>query len=261
PAACDAARVGRKAAALAKARAAGLPVGSGVVLTTQWCHDDRATVTQVWRIISHDGVLPLVVRPSAVVRDRARPADAGAIEPTVVVRDLDGFCAAVDAVRLGRDRAEANVPVLVQPHVAGTWHGVLFGDDSRPGRRRRRVVVARRGDDAGATPADDEWIAELDDAGRTRDVLSGGHLDHPPVEVLARLARLAERLAVAFDGAHDIEWAADGQGRVHLVRFRPVVRLRSTPTASAHWTGRCGRPPLALVPALVDDGRAAETAA
>ena len=147
PAAFDVARVGRKAAALARARAAGLPVGSGVVLTTQWTREDRVTVEQVWRIISHDGARPLIVRPSTVGRDRRQSADGGALARTSVVRSAAELLVAIDAIRHGTDRTEANVPVLVQPHVAGTWRGVLFGDDAATGRRRRAVVVAGRDDD------------------------------------------------------------------------------------------------------------------
>ena len=222
------------------------------MLTTEWCHHDDDTAVEVWRIMSHDGALPLVVRPSAVGRDRTRPAAVGAVEASVVVRDLDGFLTAVDAVRHGRDRTDLNVPVLVQSHVAGPWRGVLFGAEGRPSRRRRTVVVARDRD-----TTDTEWTAELDDAGRVRDVLSGPHLDHPPVEVLARLAGLAAQVADVFDGPHDIEWAADERGRVHLLRLRPVVCLH----VSAEAGGRCDRRPLALVPALVGDGRVDETAA
>lgn len=225
PAAFDVARVGRKAAALAQARAAGLPVGSGVVLTTQWSREDRATVDQVWRIISHDGARPLVVRPSAVARDRCRPAGAGALEAMQVVGTAAELIVAIDEIRHGDDRTETNVPVLVHPHLAGAWRGVLFDDDGNGGRRRRRaIVVAVDGD------PDTTWIAELDHAGRIRDVLSGHHLDHPPIEVLVRLVRLAERVAAAFDGPHDIEWTSDDAGRVHLLRVRPVVRLRAAPT-------------------------------
>ena len=242
PAAFDAARVGRKASALARARAAGLPVGSGVVLTTDWCRDDRATAVQVWRIMSHDGTRPLVVRPSAVGRDRRRAVDVGAVETTVVVRDLDGFLTAVDGVR-HPDHTEANLPILVQPHLTGPWRGVLFGTEGRPSRRRRAVVVARRGDDVLAA----EWVAELDDAGRVRDVLAGQH--DPPVEVLARLTGLAERVADTFDGPHDIEWAVDGLGHVHLLRLRPLVRLCSTTSGTARPAVRCLRPAQAAVPA------------
>ena len=57
PAALDVARVGHDAAALATARAAGLPVGPGVVLTALWRCDDAHTAELVWRIVSHDGAL------------------------------------------------------------------------------------------------------------------------------------------------------------------------------------------------------------
>lgn len=228
PAAFDVARVGRKAAALARARAVGLPVGSGVVLTTQWCREDRATALQVWRILSHDGALALTVRSSAVTSDRRHPADAGAIERTRLANDAAQLLHAIDAIRDGGDRTDSNVPVLVQPHVVGAWRGLLFSDDAVSARRRRHVVVA--------TDDTDQWIAHLDEVGRVRDVLSGEHLDHPPVEVLARLVRLADRVAAAFDRPHDIEWATDDAGRVHLLRIRPG--LRSTETGT---TVRCER--------------------
>src|SRR3954469_11273648 len=87
PAALDATRLGRKAANLAAARAAGLPVAPGVVLTADWSCDDHATALQVWRIISHDGARPLVVRPSPTGRGRRHAAGTGAVEPAVVVGD------------------------------------------------------------------------------------------------------------------------------------------------------------------------------
>ena len=80
PAAFDVARVGRTSATLAGARAAGLPVGSGVVLTTDWRREDRTTVEQIWRIISHDGARPLVARPSPVHGD-GRAAGSAVLEP------------------------------------------------------------------------------------------------------------------------------------------------------------------------------------
>jgi hypothetical protein len=130
---------------------------------------------------------------------------------------------------------------------------VLFGAEGRPSRRRRTLVVARDAEAADAR----EWTAEIDDAGRVRDVLSGPHLDHPPVGVLARLAVLSQRVADVFDGPHDIEWVADDRGRIHLLRLRPIVRLRVSAPADT----RCTRRPLTLVPALVGDRRVDETAA
>ena len=110
-----------------------------------WRREDRATVEQVWRIISHDGARPLVVRPSPVARDRAAGRRRCSSRPTSPVRAAE----LVDGDRRHPPRrrpcAEPDVPVLVQPHLAGPWRGVLFDGDSRRGRwRRQAIVVARR---------------------------------------------------------------------------------------------------------------------
>jgi pyruvate,water dikinase len=222
PAALDAARVGRKAANLAAARAAGLPVAPGVVLTADWSSADTATAVQVWRITSHDGARPLVVRPSAAGPDRRRSngAGTGAIEAATVVHDAAAMLAAIADVRAGDGRT----PVLVQPHVPGMWRGVLFADDTGGGWRARPLVVA-----ADPRSIDRQWVAELDHAGRVRDVISGGDDAGPDTYLLARVARVADKVATAFDGPHDIEWVIADDGRVQLVRVRPVVRLHSAP--------------------------------
>jgi rifampicin phosphotransferase len=218
PAALDAARVGRKAAALAAARAAGLPVAPGVVLTADWSSRDDATALQVWRIISHDGVRPLVVRPSPTGRDRRPAAGAGAVEAATVVHDGCGLLAALAALRA----EDQSTPVLVQPHVPATWRGTLFADDVNGGWRARPLVVAAPHDGP-------EWTAELDHAGRVREVVSA-HAAGPPAQLLARLARLADKVATAFDGPHDLDWVAADDGRLQLLRVRPVVRLHITAT-------------------------------
>jgi hypothetical protein len=221
PAALDAARVGRKAANLAAARAAGLPVAPGVVLTSDWSSDDAATAVQVWRIISHDGARPLVVRPSAVGPDRRHSTgtSTGAVEAATVVHDADAMLAAIAEVRAG----DGATPVLVQPHVPGPWRGVLFADDAGGGWRARPLVVA-----ADPAAVGRQWVAELDHTGRVRDLISGGDVAGPDTLLLARVARVAEKVATAFDGPHDIEWLIADDGRVQLARVRPVVRLRST---------------------------------
>src|SRR6476646_7548328 len=195
PAALDVARVGRKAAKPAAARASGLPVAPGVVLTTDWVTEDRATAIQVWRITSLDGARPLVVRPSAAGPDRRPAAEQGAIEPATVVHDADGALEAIIALRAH----DPTTPVLVQPYVVAAWHGVLFADDAS-GWRACPIVVVR------GAASDGEWIAELDHAGRVRDVLSAEPDGGPPADVLGRLGRLAARVADVFDGPHDLEW-------------------------------------------------------
>jgi hypothetical protein len=239
PAALDVARVGRTSATLAQGRAAGLPVGSGVVLTTDWRREDRATVEQIWRIISHDGARPLVVRASPVDGD-GHAAGSGVLEPTHHARTAAELVEAIDRIREDA-QYEPRVPVLVQPDRAAPWRGLLFEDDVRGRRRRQAVVVAHGGD------AEDAWIAELDHVGRVRDVLAGWHLEHPPLEVLARLVRLADRVTAQLGGGHDIEWAIDRSGRPHLLRAQPSLCLRSGTDA----------PPWRLGPVLVASESAA----
>jgi pyruvate,water dikinase len=228
PAALDVARVGRKAATLAAARAAGLPVGPGVVLTTDWSTDDRATALQVWRITSLDGARPLAVRPSAAGAERC---GSGVTDPATVVHDADGALEAIAALR----RDDPTRPVLLQPHLPSSWHGVLFADDAG-GWRARPVVVVR------GAASDVEWIAELDHAGRVRNVLSSEdakdvkHDGGPPADVLrvlGRLARLAAKVANVFGGPHDLEWRSDADGRLQLLRVRPIVRLHAAPSPRA----------------------------
>ncbi len=94
---------------------------------------------------------------------------------------------------------------------------MLVADDGGTSGWHRRLLLhaARSGGD---------WIAELDGAGRVRRVLAGEQLDHPPVEVLARLGRLAERLADVLGGAPDIQFAVhDGRVRALHVRSRDAA--------------------------------------
>jgi hypothetical protein len=74
------------------------------------------------------------------------------------------------------------------------------------------------------------------------DVLSCDEVEGPPSEVLARVARVADRVAVAFDGAQDVEWIADEGGRVQLLRIRPVVRLHATSHGAPRRTHRAHCP-------------------
>ncbi|CAN5761661.1 MAG: hypothetical protein ACR2HP_11775 [Ilumatobacteraceae bacterium] len=219
PWALDGARVGRKAATLAVARAAGLPVGSGVVLTVDWTRDQVGAAHQVWRIISQDGRRALVVRRSSIDRgNRAGRVELGGVGVVRTVAGASEFTAAVEAVHDDR------TAVLVQPVAESAWRGVMFADAT--GRRPRPVVACV----AEATP-DQVWVAEIDHHGRTRDVLSTGSEDHPPAGLLADLARIARRVDRTFEGQHDLDWVARPDGSVRLIDVRPGI-----PTAAADAT-------------------------
>jgi hypothetical protein len=122
PAALDAARVGDDAAALATARAAGLPVDGGVVLTSSWSSDDAATVELVWQIVSQDGAIALSARPS--------PIGSSTMEPAGPVRSAAEL---LSAARAARAASGSDVPVLVQADARSDWRGVLL-TDARGGR-------------------------------------------------------------------------------------------------------------------------------
>ena len=149
--------------------------------------------------------------------DRRRPSEHGAVEPATIARDLDAMLAAIADVRAH----EATTPVLLQPHVAGTWRGVLFADTVAQRRGSTSLTVARRADHTL------DWVAQLDQHGRVRDVMSATAGGGPPTVVLHRLSRLADGVAARFDAPHDLEWVADDDGRLQLLRIDPVVHLRA----------------------------------
>jgi pyruvate,water dikinase len=47
------------------------------------------------------------------------------------------------------------------------------------------------------------------------------------------LARLALRLEAHYGGAQDVEWAVDGQGRIHILQCRPLQQQAPRPLAAA----------------------------
>ncbi|HEY3000237.1 MAG TPA: PEP/pyruvate-binding domain-containing protein, partial [Acidimicrobiales bacterium] len=152
PAARDPVLAGGKAAALARARAAGLQTLPGVVLTTAFSDavdggDDVAghpAVSEGFaRAGGHDRTL--VARSSSVVEDTAESSMAGQFASVI---GLDGLAAFTEAVRTVLDsRAAAGAPddpiaVLVQPLLEPAAGGIMFGIDPVTGRSDRRVAAA-----------------------------------------------------------------------------------------------------------------------
>jgi rifampicin phosphotransferase len=207
PSAFDVARVGRKAATLAVARAAGLPVGSGVVLTVDWSRDHIGAAHQVWRIISQDGARPLVVRRSSIDRGNRAGRPLGDVGVVRTVAGAPEFTAAIEAVH------DSRTAVLVQPFAEAIWRGVMFAD---AGRRPRPVVAC-----ASAAYPQRVWMAEIDQHGRTRRVLSEDVDEQPPAELLGDLARLTRRVDRTFEGHHDVDWVAKRDGSTRLIDIRP----------------------------------------
>lgn len=225
PRAVDASLVGAKAAALARARAAHLPVLPGAVLTTAAPAPARSgVVDDLWARVATGASPSLVVRSSSTVEDGRRRSMAGQFRSIVGVGSRAELAQAIDDVLASArvvplDGRPAAMAVLVQPEVGGGAGGVLFGIDPVSGRTDRLVLVANdggpeavvRGTDAGQQA----WLGRR---GRVRDGRSSLSARHRRA-----LAALARRTAQLFGGPQDIEWAVDGQGTLHLLQSRPVT--------------------------------------
>lgn len=253
PAATDAALVGAKAAALARAGAHGLPVLPGFVLPTPVVDvlDERpgvidtAEVRAAWAGLSRDGERPLVVRSSSTVEDLAGGSMAGRFVSVVDVRGWEAFVRAVHEVARSRalvgDTGGAGAPlaVLVQPLLDARVGGVLFGADPVTGRTDRIVVAAVRGQPEPLVSGEvDGSRLELDLDGRVLSCRSGDHGPGRREVPARRLAALARDTAALYAGPQDVEWAVGSDGRLWLLQSRPVtVALAGTPTGPVLGTG------------------------
>src|SRR5690606_18728804 len=199
-----------KAANLARARRAGLPVLPGAVLTTAWDstgwshpsrYDEAGPALAAWRTLGNEGERPLVVRSSSTNEDGGSSSMAGVFTSVLDVRDWPSFIEAVDAVlESGRhaDVPGARMAVLVQPQLAPRWGGVIFGADPVSGRTDRLLVSAvEGGPDRLVSGLDDGWTALLSPRGRVLENRGDDPLPIPRPSLRA-LARLAARAADAF---------------------------------------------------------------
>jgi pyruvate,water dikinase len=255
--AADASLTGAKAANLAIAGRARLPVLPGMVLTTSWDntgwshpsrpHDDHGPAWVAWRRTSDDGRHPVVVRSSSTNEDGGTSSMAGVFTSVLGVTGWASFVQAVDDVLAsGRTGLIAGAPmaVLVQPQLTPRWGGVLFGADPISGRTDRLVVSAcQGGPDRLVSGLDDGWTAVLSPRGRVLETeparatqaaeavgADDGATPRPPASALRALASLAKRAAGAFGGPQDIEWAIDDGGSVWLLQSRPITTPTGKPT-------------------------------
>jgi len=248
----DASLAGAKAANLAIAQRAGLPVLPGMVLTTAWDHSgwshpsrlhdgEDSPAWAAWRQMSDDGRRPVVVRSSSTNEDGGTSSMAGVFTSVLDVPDPMSFVHAVDDV-LASARSGlitgAPMAVLVQPQLSPRWGGVLFGADPISGRTDRLLLSAcEGGPDRLVSGLDDGWTATLSPRGR---VVAAGPADGAlgiPSRALRMLARLAKQAAAAFGGPQDIEWAIDDEGVVWLLQSRPITTVTGKPTGPVLGTG------------------------
>jgi len=239
---------GAKAANLATAARAGLPVLPGFVLTTEGTSSfvargsdidpsafDSAALATAWEGLSGHDRHSVVVRSSSTVEDLGTTSMAGVFES---VLDVHGWAAFTDAVRSvagsGRDVPgieRAPMAVLVQPMLRPRLGGVLFGADPVTNRRDRLVVAAvAGGPDRLVGGLLDGARYTLSSSGRILEV-SGG-LDSLGRHHLRALAQLAHRAAELFGGPQDVEWAIDDDGSVWLLQSRAITTLGPDPATA-----------------------------
>jgi rifampicin phosphotransferase len=248
----DASLTGAKAANLAIAQRAGLPVLPGMVLTTAWDHrawshpsrlhdSGDSPAWRAWRQMSDDGRRPLVVRSSSTNEDGGTSSMAGVFTSVLDVTDGISFVQAVDDVLASaRSGLTTGAPmaVLVQPQLSPRWGGVLFGADPISGRADRLLLSAcEGGPDRLVSGLDDGWTATLSPRGRVVEAEPGDGALGIPSRALRTLARLAKRAAAAFGGPQDIEWAIDDDGTVWLLQSRPITTVTGKPTGPVLGTG------------------------
>lgn len=237
PDARDPAVAGAKAAALARARAAGLPVLPGWVLTTQANPADVARAArEIWSDMpaatatATAGGRSLVVRSSSTVEDGSRHSMAGLFRSVTGVRSEPELAAAIEAV-LESARSEsvrivplaghrAAMAVLIQPELPPAPGGVLFGLDPVSGHDDRFLVVVSPEGPIGVVQGETGEHASISRRGRRLGA------DHPLTRSQSRrLARLGRHAEGVFGGPQDVEWGTDTDGRVWMLQSRPVTAV------------------------------------
>ncbi len=250
PAAVDPAATGAKAAALARAAAAGLPTLPGLVLTTAFTDDVDAgaqvaghpALRDLPRALVTGSDQRLIVRSSSTAEDGEHTSQAGQFASVAPVDGPDELAMAVQVVLDSRRApgapADAAMAVLVQPYLDVVVGGVMFGVDPVSGRRDRRVVSAVRDSVEGlvsGTVAGSRYVVDPAGGVVERDRGDGPALSR---RSLRRLVRLADRAAALFGGPQDIEWAIDRHRRLWLLQSRPVTtEVRGVPIGPVYGPG------------------------
>lgn len=256
---------GGKAARLATARRAGLPVPPGLALTAELV--DRLVrgdqLELLAAAIESSLRFPLAVRSSALDEDTHAASFAGQHATVLGVRDFVEVVEAVRAVvasarapaatgyraRLGIT-PETGIAVLVQELVPAEVAGVLFTADPMSGSGERmiaegafglgeavvaglvtpdRYVLGRDGCVLDSVAGAKELTVVLSPHGGT--TTRAGSRPEPCLksDELRALTELGIRCEQLFAGPQDIEWAFAG-GRLHLLQSRPITMLAQAAT-------------------------------
>lgn len=229
-AALDPSLAGAKAAALARALRSGLPVLPGWVLTTGAFAGSLpvdAELRAAWATATDTGRRPVVVRSSSTVEDGNTSSMAGMFTSVLDVQDWVGFREAVDTVLHSAKFVTAEpapIAVLIQPQLAPTVGGVLFGIDPVTGRTDHVVVSASEAGPAavvGGTVDGSRYVLSR------RRMVEGPDAGPLSADQLRQLRALAHRAGRVFGGPQDVEWAFGPDGRLWLLQSRPVTAVGS----------------------------------
>jgi len=269
PEAADPARVGGKAAGLARLRDAGCNVPPWFVVTPG-CTDDTALHEALARLDAPQGhpqlpqcqpdpstssgegcatIAAYAVRSSAHVEDGATTSCAGRFA-TLLFVSHDGV---TDAIRRVRASGDDPMPVIVQRMIDGTASGVAFGIDPVDGSDVVVVTAAPGLASAivGGDASTDAWrvardgtisaraIAEKDRMhvraphGGTLAVAVDAALRSAPAlddDAVQTVASLARRIANAAGAPQDVEFTFAG-GTLWALQARPVTASAGAPVA------------------------------
>jgi pyruvate,water dikinase len=258
----DADRFGGKAAQLAEALRAGLPVPPGVALSVALvdaaARGDAGAARDVERAASSLRP-PLAARSSAVGEDADEASFAGQHLTCLNLRSAAEAAAAVIEIRRSAHEGAAlayrarlgvddppRLAVVLQELVDADCAGVLFTRNPLDGADEFVIEAAWGLGEAvvaGLVAPDrfrvgrggavlervrgvkDVAVVRSPDAGTRQVPIRGERASELCLtdDQLAQLARLGERCEGLFGGARDVEWAYAG-GRLHLLQCRAITR-------------------------------------
>jgi len=235
PTSRDPAISGAKAAALAVARRAGLPVLDGFVIPAGAATEVAAAargaplpdaiarlLRAAWAELVPSGD-PVVVRSSSPHEDGDTSSMAGQFHSVLDVSGWTDLLVAVEKVV--SSAGGGPMAVLVQPFVRPELGGVLFGADPVTGRSDRLVVSAvPGGPDRLVSGEVDGTQLTMSPRGRLLDSDGAAGDRRFGRATRRRLAALARDAARVFGGPQDIEWVLD-DGHLLLLQSRPITTL------------------------------------
>ena len=236
PQCTDPARVGGKAASLARCVLAGLPVPNFLVVDGDVDRDERDEFEAYVGKLT----MPVAVRSSAVGEDGDEDSYAGQHDTFLHVDSLsaawESYRQCLDSIH--SDRAVAyrstrrftlqhwpqpipHMAVIVQEMVDADASGVLF---TRHPITDEETLVIEAGEGAGAVVDGTGGTVTLVTSEDASPTILVPHSDgSDPIEVpVQALADLADRLKAIYGDALDIEWAIQG-GVLSLLQVRPIT--------------------------------------